>query len=151
MNLGANTFAGHCRGITWVCVKIWAFWHSSRLGAKLAMTCSSVPIIWTISWSLSTPMPCRERMQTKQENKMGERYALKNDLKIYIFTFWQKRKDLVHLNNIWNKEPKAKLWEVNFESGVCDICLWKCEAVGTGPLEPTADTRRRGGGRSRTG
>lgn len=94
MNLGVNTFAGHCRGITWVCVKIWAFWHSSRLGAKLAMTCSSVPIIWTISWSLSTPMPCRERMQTRQEKKRGERYARMNDLKIYIFTFCQKRKTL---------------------------------------------------------
>lgn len=42
---------------TWVCVKIWAFWHSSRLGAKLATTNSSVPIICTISWSLSTPIP----------------------------------------------------------------------------------------------
>lgn len=41
---------------TWVWVNIWAFWHSSKLGANAAMTCSSVPIIWTISWSLSTPM-----------------------------------------------------------------------------------------------
>lgn len=48
---------------TCVCVKIWAFWHSSRLGPKLAMTCSSVPIICTISWSLSTPIPCVKDMR----------------------------------------------------------------------------------------